>query len=169
MVIPYALGSDQRQVEFLVQCGYRYVEGIGLLRFCTIAEIYGLYGRLQKLCAVLLGILCQTFIQIHNVLGRHNHMNGHLSVLYGQSSLSLVKFIYMEHTAVCIEICGVNAVLQCRCCRFFCVSLFRLRRFFCLGSFLIGVFRFCGSLCSRRLRLAAAAHQQCAAYNCHSH
>ena len=119
MVIPYALGSDQRQVEFLVQCGNRYVEGIGLLRFCTIAEIYGLYGRLQKLCAVLLGILCQTFIQIHNVLGRHNHMNGHLSVLYGQSSLSLVKFIYMEHTAVCIEICGVNAVLQCRCCNFF--------------------------------------------------
>ena len=61
MVIPYALGSDQRQVEFLVQCRNRYVESIGLLRFCTIAEIYGLCGRLQKLCAVLLGVLfCTT-------------------------------------------------------------------------------------------------------------
>ena len=37
---------------------------------------------LQKLCAILLGILCCSHKQIHNVLGCQTDMNRHLSIFY---------------------------------------------------------------------------------------
>lgn len=35
-------------------------------------------------------------------------MNGHLSILYSQSTLSITCFIYMEHTAVSVKISSVS-------------------------------------------------------------
>ena len=63
-------------------------------------------------------------------------MNGHLSILYRQNTLSITCFTHMEHRTVRGKLRIVNSIRKCRFRGFCCVFLnlgrcFTLFRFFC--------------------------------------
>ncbi len=56
MVVPFALGSDQRYIIFLIEIRNRDIKAVDLL-CCSVAVGHLFRNRIDQLCAVLLGIL----------------------------------------------------------------------------------------------------------------
>ena len=111
MVIPFIFLSDQGKVKFFVDSLNWNVKTINL--FChSITVCDSICRRLEKFCAVFLCVLCCSYKQIYDVFGNQAYMKCHLAVFDCQSSLAIIGLVYMEHSAVCIKLCGVGAVFQ---------------------------------------------------------
>ena len=68
MVIPFPLGTDQCQIEFLSDHGYRYIEAVDFFRH-AVAVSYGIRGGLKQHCAIFGCIFRQTRIEVQDLLG----------------------------------------------------------------------------------------------------
>ena len=94
-------------------------------------------------------------------------MNGHLSILYRQNTLSITCFTHMEHRTVRGKLRIVNSIRKCRFRGFCCVFLnlgrcFTLFRFFCC-------FLCCrGCLYNRRLLLLILCISGAGTYKSHT-
>ena len=96
MVIPVAVCAYKRYVKFLVERRYRDIESVHFIHI-SIAVCNCVCCRLQKLCSILLGILCKTGKQVHYFFRLEADMDCHLPVLYGQYSSVLIGLAYVEH------------------------------------------------------------------------
>ena len=66
----------------------------------------------------------------------HHHkihiMDRHFPVFYCECSFSVIRFIYMKHSAVSLELCCVGSVFKLTLCLFLCFLFFSRRAFCCL-------------------------------------
>ena len=68
MVIPFSLGTDQCQIEFLSDRRYGNIEAVDFFRH-AVAVSHGIRGGLQQYRTFLRRIFCQTRIKIQDLLG----------------------------------------------------------------------------------------------------
>ena len=68
MVIPFSLGTDQCQIEFLSDRRYGDIEAVDFFRH-AVAVSYGIRGGLKQHCAIFCCIFRQTRIEIQDLLG----------------------------------------------------------------------------------------------------
>ena len=109
MVVPLALRADDGDVELLVQRGHGDIKAIDLLAQAVgIGD--GVGRRLQERRAVLPRVLRRAAEEVQNALGRQADVDRHLAVFDRQRTLALAGLVHVEHTAVGVEVCGVNAV-----------------------------------------------------------
>ena len=153
MIIPFIFLSDQSQVKFFVNGRNRNIKSINFLCH-SITVCHSIRCWLKKLCSILLCVFCSSYKKIHDIFGSQTYMKCHFSIFDCQCTFSIICFIYMEHSTVCIKFCTVNAVFQdlTFCSIFFFIVCFCS---ICLGfsSILVccscrNCFRFC--LCQNR-------------------
>ena len=118
MVVPLALGAEDGQLEVLVQSLHRDVEAVDLIGQ-AVGVGDGVGGGLEPVGLVGGCVLCRADVEVDDLLGDETDVEGHLTVLHGQSPLSVIGLVGMEHGAVGVKVGGVDAVGQSSlCCRF---------------------------------------------------
>ena len=150
MVIPGALGAEDRQRKVSIHSLHRNVKAIDLVRG-SVRVGHGVQRRLQPVRLMRGGIGGSAGVQIYDLLGLQADMENHLSVRHRQRTHPLAGFISVEHAAVGLELGGIHTIRQGsrRCC------LGYIGRFG--GSSALAL---CGDGAFRRGGCAAACQQQ---------
>ena len=113
MVVPLSLLADEGEREFFVEGRDRNVEAVYDF-FHAVRVLHGILRRLEKRRAVLLRILRASREEVQDVLGSEAYMDRHLPVLHGEYTLTVLRFIHVEHAAVRGEVCRVGTILECQ-------------------------------------------------------
>ena len=162
MIVPFVLLSDQSNIKFFINGRNRDIKSVNFF-FISITICYFICCRLKNLSSVFLGIFCLSNKKIYDFLWIQAHMDRHLTIFDCQRSFTVICFIYMKHSTVCIKLCTVSTVFKHR---ILCIVLFVRCISFCIILFIIWWFWICH--CCRNCLCSCLCHNRAETAKYHS-